>query len=98
MIHAQRVVNAVLDSENTAFGVYETLPQARLKVLSDIRAVAGRALAYATPEDLKVWSHRTSTASTRVWARPRVRGPDPHEPKPSLGWPHRHEPRLPLSE
>lgn len=53
VLHAQRVVNAVLDSESTTFGVYETLPQARLKVLSDIRAVAGRALAYAAPEDLK---------------------------------------------
>lgn len=50
---AQRVVNTVIDSETITFGVYETLPQPRLKVLSDIRAVAGRALAYATPEDLK---------------------------------------------
>ncbi|MGV0736063.1 TniQ family protein [Mycobacterium syngnathidarum] len=53
VIHAQRVVNSVLDSETQTFGVYQASPQPRLNVLSDIRAVAGRALAYATPQDLE---------------------------------------------
>ena len=52
-IHAQRIVNTVLDSETVTFGVYQALAHPRLNVLSDIRAVAGRALAYATPQDLE---------------------------------------------
>jgi hypothetical protein len=52
VIHAQRVVNTVLDRDTVTFGVYQTVPQPRLNVLADIRAVAGRALAYATPHDL----------------------------------------------
>lgn len=53
VIHAQRVVNTVLDSETVTFGVYQVLPQRQLNVLADIRAVAGRVLAYATPQDLE---------------------------------------------
>ena len=46
---AQRIVNAVIDTETARFGVYRTRAATRLNVLADIRAVAGRALAYATP-------------------------------------------------
>lgn len=53
VMHAQRIVNAVIDSETPTFGVYRTAPQPRISVLADIRAVAGRALAYATPRDLE---------------------------------------------
>jgi hypothetical protein len=52
VMHAQRIVNAIIDSENATFGVYRIMPQPRINVLADIRAVAGRVLAYATPEDL----------------------------------------------
>lgn len=51
-IHAQRIINAVIADETATFGVYRTRPQSRINVLADIRAVAGRALAYATPQDL----------------------------------------------
>jgi TniQ/Bacterial regulatory helix-turn-helix protein, lysR family len=52
-MHAQRIVNAILDTETPAFGVYGPSPQPRINVLSDVRAVAGRALAYATPSELE---------------------------------------------
>ncbi|OBF76574.1 TniQ family protein [Mycolicibacterium fortuitum] len=53
VIHAQRLVNTVLDRETVTFGAYQALPQPRVNVLADIRALAGRALAYATPHDLE---------------------------------------------
>ena len=52
VIRAQRVVNAIIDTETPMFGVYDSTPQPRINVLADIRAVAGRILAYATPQDL----------------------------------------------
>lgn len=51
-LHAQRIVNAILDTETPKVGVYKSTPQPRINVLADIRAVAGRALAYATIEEL----------------------------------------------
>lgn len=51
--HAQRVVNAIMDSDTACFGAYRVKPQPRISVLSDIRAIAGRTLAYATPQDLR---------------------------------------------
>lgn len=53
VVRAQKTINAVIESEAAAFGVYRLHPQLRINVLSDIRAVAGRILAYATTEDLK---------------------------------------------
>lgn len=53
VVHAQRVVNAVMSSDTVYFGAYRIKPQPRIIVLSDIRAIAGRALAYATPQDLR---------------------------------------------
>ena len=52
-VHAQRVIDAVIDCDTPCFGAYHISPQPRISVLSDIRAVAGRVLAYATPEDLR---------------------------------------------
>ena len=51
-LHAQRIVNAILDTETPKVGVYKSTPQPRINVLADIRAVAGRTLAYATAEEL----------------------------------------------
>jgi TniQ/Bacterial regulatory helix-turn-helix protein, lysR family len=53
VVAAQRIVDAILDAETSAFGVYRMTPQPRLAVLADLRAIAGRALAYATPQDLE---------------------------------------------
>lgn len=53
VVHAQRVVNAVIDGETASFGAYRISPQPRISVLSDLRAVAGRVLAYATPQELQ---------------------------------------------
>jgi hypothetical protein len=53
VIHAQRIVNEIIDSATSTFGIYRTAPQPRINVLVDIRAVASRALAYATPQDLE---------------------------------------------
>ncbi|MCW1959394.1 MAG: TniQ family protein [Mycobacterium sp.] len=52
-IRAQRVVNTVIDAEASEFGVYEARPQHRIAVLADIRAIAGRALAYARADELQ---------------------------------------------
>ena len=51
-IRAQQIVNAILDTPTTTMGVYRAMPQPRITALADIRAIAGRALAYATTEDL----------------------------------------------
>ena len=48
----ERNVNTVIATETLTFGVYATKPQPRINVLADIRAVAGRSLVYATPQDL----------------------------------------------
>jgi hypothetical protein len=53
VLRAQRIVNTLIDTETETFGVYGATPQPRFNVLADIRAVAGRALAYATPQDLE---------------------------------------------
>lgn len=53
VVRAQQIINAVIESETAAFGVYRLHPQPRINVLSDVRAVAGRILAYATTEDLE---------------------------------------------
>jgi TniQ len=53
VVHAQRVVNAVIDGETASFGAYQISPQLRINILSDLRAVAGRVLAYATREELE---------------------------------------------
>lgn len=52
LLAAQRTVYDVIERGVGAFGVYVTAPQPRRTVLADIRAVAGRILAYAAPEEL----------------------------------------------
>lgn len=93
VLHAQRVVDTVIDSETVTFGIYETFPQPRLKVLSDIRAVAGRALAYASPEDLQsVVPQDLHRIYQRVGETPGSRsGPARTEIKPGLAAPTRAE-------
>lgn len=89
VIHAQRVVNTVLDREIATFGVYQSLPQPRLKVLSDIRAVAGRVLAYATPLDLKALIPQDLNRIYRATSEPpdsRL-GPTRTDTKPGLAAP-----------
>jgi hypothetical protein len=91
VIHAQRVVNSVLDSETPTFGVYQASPQPRLNVLSDIRAVAGRALAYATPQDLEAVIPQDLNRIYRATAEPpdARRGPARTDTKPGLAAPAR---------
>lgn len=91
VIHAQRVVNTILDSETPTFGVYQTLPQPRLNVLSDIRAVAGRALAYATPQDLEAVIPHDLNRIYRATAEPADSrsGPARADAKPGLAAPAR---------
>ncbi|MFV8160552.1 TniQ family protein [Mycobacterium sp. 134] len=91
VIHAQRVVNSVLDSETPTFGVYQASPQPRLNVLSDIRAVAGRALAYATPQDLEAVIPQDLNRIYRATGEPSDvrRGPARTDTKPGLAAPAR---------
>lgn len=53
VLHAQRAINTIIESATTSFGIYRNTPVPRIAVLADIRAIAGRALAYATPTDLQ---------------------------------------------
>ncbi|ORA35982.1 TniQ family protein [Mycobacterium aquaticum] len=53
VLRAQELANTVVDTDVPAFGIYEPWPQPRIKVLADIRAIAGRTLAYATPADFE---------------------------------------------
>lgn len=53
VLRAQQIIDTVIDTETTAFGVYNAAPAPRLNILADIRAIAGRALAYAAPQDLE---------------------------------------------
>ncbi|SII54569.1 TniQ family protein [Mycobacteroides abscessus] len=91
VMHAQRVVNTVVDSETPTFGVYQTLPQPRLNVLSDIRAVAGRVLAFATPQDLEAIVPQDLNRFYRCATEPSDSrsGPAPTDTKPGLAAPAR---------
>lgn len=53
VICTQKIINSVIAIDTAAFGIYRTHPQPRINVLTDIRAVARRVLAYATIEDLE---------------------------------------------
>ncbi|WP_347221494.1 TniQ family protein, partial [Mycolicibacterium poriferae] len=89
VIRAQRIVNAVLERESVTFGIYQTLPQPRLNVLADIRAVAGRALAYATPQDLEAVIPHDLNRIYRATAEPADSrsGPARADTKPGLAAP-----------
>lgn len=91
VIHAQRIVNTVLDRETVTFGAYQTVPQPRLNVLADIRAVAGRALAYATPQDLEAVIPQDLNRIYRSTAEPSDprSGPASTDTKPGLAAPAR---------
>ncbi|QIS06948.1 LysR family transcriptional regulator [Nocardia brasiliensis] len=52
VLTAQQNIYDIIDSSTTEFGIYTTNPQPAITALADIRAVAGRILAYATAEDL----------------------------------------------
>jgi hypothetical protein len=91
-IRAQRIIDAVLDVETPAFGVYRTAPRSRISVLADIRAVAGRVLAYATPQDLNAVIPADLVDAYRRAAEqiaPRWSGPARTDAKPGQAAPAR---------
>jgi len=47
-ITAQRSIAELIDSDAATFGIYQRHGTAAVEALADIRAVAGRILAYAT--------------------------------------------------
>jgi hypothetical protein len=91
VLHAQRMVNTVIDSATATFGAYQTLPQPRVNVLADIRAVAGRALAYATPQDLEAVIPQDLNRLYRATAEPSDprSGPASTDTRPGLAAPAR---------
>jgi hypothetical protein len=91
VVHAQRVVDAVIDSETASFGAYRVCPQPRINVLSDLRAVAGRVLAYATPKELQAVVPDDLRAAHFDVARHKVRrtGISGADTKPGLAAPAR---------
>lgn len=91
VMHAARIIDAVLDTEAPTFGVYHTWPQSRVNVLADIRAVAGRALAYGTARELEAVVPADLLAAHRV-DDPHVgrrSGPARADAKPGLAAPAR---------
>lgn len=89
VMNAQRTVNSILDTTTPDFGVYAIEPVTRTQALSDIRALAGRALAYATPEDLERRIPGDLLTAYRREPRRRPRGSGPARPttKPGLAAP-----------
>jgi len=47
VLRAQRLLDDLIDTGKAAFGIYATQPQPALTALTDIRAIAGRAIAHA---------------------------------------------------
>lgn len=86
---AQRTVYGVIDTGTAEFGVYRAHPTAGTPALADIRAVAGRILAYATPDELeRVVSPDLLAAYRALDALPNPRfGPPRAEDKPGLAAP-----------
>ena len=93
LLTAQRMVYDVIERGVDDFGVYRTAPQPRRAILADIRAVAGRILAYAAPEELaQAVPADLLTAYRAVPAQPSPRFGRPHaEDKPGLAAPARAE-------
>lgn len=52
-LSAQRTIREVIDTGIGVFGIYRDQPMPSMRVLADIRAVAGRVLAYASDDDLR---------------------------------------------
>lgn len=50
---SQRIINDAIDEGTATFGIYRDHPATTAQALTDIRAVAGRVLAYASPDHLK---------------------------------------------
>lgn len=90
-IRTQQVIDAVIDTESSAFGIYRLQPQPRINVLSDIRAVAGRVLSYATPQELEAVTPPDLLAAYQVAAEHPSRryGPAQTDAKPGLAAPTR---------
>jgi TniQ/Bacterial regulatory helix-turn-helix protein, lysR family len=72
-ITAQRSIAELIDSDAAAFGIYRRHGTAVVEALADIRAVAGRILAYATPGDWRrVLPADLSTAYSAIQQRRRT--------------------------
>lgn len=88
-IRAQQIIHDVIDAETSNFGVYALRPQPRINVLSDIRAVAGRVLAYATQHDLEAVISPDLLAAYQFASEHRRNGPAQTDAKPGLAAPSR---------
>ena len=88
-VTAQRTVYDVIDTSAARFGIYRTLPAPGTPALADIRAVAGRILAYATPDELeRIAPPDLLTAYRALEARPNPRFGRPRaEQRPGLAAP-----------
>ncbi|MEB3020032.1 hypothetical protein [[Mycobacterium] crassicus] len=53
VLHAQRRINEIITADIVDTGIYDDDPQQPAHVLADIRAIAVRALLYATPRELE---------------------------------------------
>lgn len=89
VISAQRTIFDVIDSGKAAFGIYRQYPQTAEAMLSDVRAVGGRILCYATDDDLgRILAPDLVEAYRELKSRGVERGAAPvPEDKPGLAAP-----------
>ncbi len=89
VLSAQRTIFDVIDSGKAAFGIYRQYPQTAEAMLSDVRAVAGRILCYATDDDLgRILTPDLVEAYRELKSRGDARGAAPvPEDKPGLAAP-----------
>ena len=86
-ITAQRLIAELIDSDAATFGIYQRHGTAAVEALADIRAVAGRILAYATPDDWRrvlpadlstaysATQHRRRTSAGSTGSKPGLAAP-----------------------
>jgi TniQ/Bacterial regulatory helix-turn-helix protein, lysR family len=86
-ITAQRSIAELIDSDAATFGIYQRHGTAAVEALADIRAVAGRILAYATPDDWRrvlpadlstaysATQHRRRTSAGSTGSKPGLAAP-----------------------
>ena len=91
VLAAQRRINTIIDTGKAEFGVYTGNPQPCAGALADIRALAGRILTYATPDDLEriVALDLLRTYQEAAVGQVRRGGPARTDDKPGLAAPAR---------
>lgn len=70
VLHAQRLIDEIIDRGEASFGVYAIKPLPTITALSDLRALAGRILTSTSPADLPAPPEDLLAAYTHALAQP----------------------------